>query len=678
MRKNNIWLAIVLALFMAGGAAADEVRYLYDENFPAGVISRADFQNNLRGLAQMDIGPLQPMAKRVLDGMEYSADSAAAAAYSGTGVTVTSDSSNEQEGSYSLKAVIDATDNRSMSRSLTINLSAFLSIKLWERSSQTSDTFRFYVEDSSGNQSYWDITSDASAGTWQQDTLTLASPDGNNGTAADLTDITSYGYQNLTASTTYYFDTVKAIVGMTVAVKGTNLGEYYRHVTFGGQPIQVDVQATPTLTAPIGNPRIDILTIDSSGTLAWVAGTEASTPAAPWSSVSQNVIPICEVYLKTSMSQVLDYEDKDTDTNQGYILSDDRPFIQAPFTWKKGADVASASSMTLGNDGNVFDITGTTTITSITAKPAGSIVILQFDGAVTVTDGSNLKLNGNFVSAAESVLSLYSDGTNWHEFARQPTASNFVQLTDTPSSYSGQALKVLRVNSGETSVELHTPSVLDASDTPASFTASKYWKTNAAGNAVEQVTGPGIFNSCQAFTTSGTWTKPADISKIYGRVWGNGGSGASGGTTTSGGGGGGGGYAEGLISVSSNVTVTINSSLSSFAGVTTLQATVGSNAAGTVGGAGGVGSGGTLNLTGGTGGSGSPSGATSNGYPGATGGGSPMGGAGGPGGGGSNTPTPASSGAAGTFPGGGGGGGGEGSNPGTGGTGGGGYVVICY
>lgn len=92
--------------------------------------------------------------------------------------------------------------------------------------------------------------------------------------------------------------------------------------------------------------------------------------------------------------------------------------VQGPVA--KGADVASTGSMTLGTDGTYFDITGTTTITSITAKTAGTIVYLQFDGALTVTDGGNLKLNGDFVTAAESTLMLLCDGTNWYEISRTP------------------------------------------------------------------------------------------------------------------------------------------------------------------------------------------------------------------------------------------------------------------
>lgn len=84
----------------------------------------------------------------------------------------------------------------------------------------------------------------------------------------------------------------------------------------------------------------------------------------------------------------------------------------------KGVDVTSATTITLGDDGNFFDITGTTTITSITAKSAGTLVVLQFDGIVTVTDGSNLSLAGNFVTTAGDTITLISDGVLWHEVCR--------------------------------------------------------------------------------------------------------------------------------------------------------------------------------------------------------------------------------------------------------------------
>lgn len=87
--------------------------------------------------------------------------------------------------------------------------------------------------------------------------------------------------------------------------------------------------------------------------------------------------------------------------------------------WNKGADVASLTSLfTLGADGNYYDITGTNAIDSIAAQTVGKVVALQFDDILTITDGGNLKLHGNFVTAAEATLVLQSDGTDWYELSR--------------------------------------------------------------------------------------------------------------------------------------------------------------------------------------------------------------------------------------------------------------------
>lgn len=84
-----------------------------------------------------------------------------------------------------------------------------------------------------------------------------------------------------------------------------------------------------------------------------------------------------------------------------------------------GAAVASASALPVPT-GRVFHVTGTTNITSITSTnlQAGVVITMIFDGVLTVTDGGNLKLAGNFVTAADSTLSLVYDGTNWYETGR--------------------------------------------------------------------------------------------------------------------------------------------------------------------------------------------------------------------------------------------------------------------
>ena len=102
----------------------------------------------------------------------------------------------------------------------------------------------------------------------------------------------------------------------------------------------------------------------------------------------------------------------------------------------KGSDVASADAVTLGFGGNTFDITGTTTINHInnTNWVVGSVVILHFDGAVTLTHNAgglsgneaNILLSGdaNFTSSAGDILTfLLHDSTSWQEISRNSVAS---------------------------------------------------------------------------------------------------------------------------------------------------------------------------------------------------------------------------------------------------------------
>lgn len=76
--------------------------------------------------------------------------------------------------------------------------------------------------------------------------------------------------------------------------------------------------------------------------------------------------------------------------------------------------IASASTITLG-EGDAFTISGTTNIASITASYATRIVVLKFNDVLTLTDGGNLVLAGNFVTSANDTIILVCDGTNWIE-----------------------------------------------------------------------------------------------------------------------------------------------------------------------------------------------------------------------------------------------------------------------
>ncbi|MDH3981277.1 MAG: hypothetical protein OES84_00075 [Kiritimatiellaceae bacterium] len=83
--------------------------------------------------------------------------------------------------------------------------------------------------------------------------------------------------------------------------------------------------------------------------------------------------------------------------------------IQETFTPFQGADVASASVLTLGV-GNTFDVTGTTTITSIASKGVGTYVTLQFDGALTLTHhATDLILGGHDILTAAGDIAVFKE-----------------------------------------------------------------------------------------------------------------------------------------------------------------------------------------------------------------------------------------------------------------------------
>lgn len=81
----------------------------------------------------------------------------------------------------------------------------------------------------------------------------------------------------------------------------------------------------------------------------------------------------------------------------------------------KGADVMSATSLAIGDDGNYFDVTGTTTVAAIAAKGVGTVVRLHFDGILTLTHHATdfvLPTGANITTAAgdEATFVEYAAG----------------------------------------------------------------------------------------------------------------------------------------------------------------------------------------------------------------------------------------------------------------------------
>lgn len=92
----------------------------------------------------------------------------------------------------------------------------------------------------------------------------------------------------------------------------------------------------------------------------------------------------------------------------------------------KGSDISSASSINIStaDTGSYFHITGTTGITSITARNAGNIVCLRFAGVLTLTHNSTSLIlpNGvNRTTAANDIMYFVSEGSgNWRCISTAP------------------------------------------------------------------------------------------------------------------------------------------------------------------------------------------------------------------------------------------------------------------
>lgn len=116
---------------------------------------------------------------------------------------------------------------------------------------------------------------------------------------------------------------------MTVSIGGGVIESFYQQAwSVGTTPITYTAGNSSSISAPSSNSRIDLLYLNAAGALAWVTGTEAASPSAP--TLKLVGIPICLVYCKTTMDRILDYEDRATDTTEGYIYRDIRPILTMP------------------------------------------------------------------------------------------------------------------------------------------------------------------------------------------------------------------------------------------------------------------------------------------------------------------------------------------------------------
>lgn len=188
---------------------------------------------------------------------------------------------------------------------------------------------------------------------------------------------------------------------MTVQVAGTDVESFWREVWIGVDlPLNYAGGNSPALTAPTVNPRISLLTIDSSGTLAWTHGSEAASPTPP--NCPTGKIPICWIYCKTTMVKIVNYEDAGANPNEGYIYRDVRPFLNLG-----GSVIAATNFMSFdkifgggGSDGDAV-ISSNTTL----SDSGIGVKVMRYNN-LTINTGIYLTAHAN-----DKVLVLLIKGT---------------------------------------------------------------------------------------------------------------------------------------------------------------------------------------------------------------------------------------------------------------------------
>ena len=177
----------------------------------------------------------------------------------------------------------------------------------------------------------------------------------------------------------------QAAPDMTVAVDAG-------HIFSGSTITEVPAQASPVIVAPIANSRIDRVVIDNqTGACSVVTGTEAAVPAAP--AIPSGKMPVARVALAVGVAAI---------TNS--MLTDERASGSGGGFGAAGV-IASAATCDLGTVGSHNAvISGTTTITSFgaSASIAAPLYFIEFSGACTVTNGSNIICPASRDLAAQS------------------------------------------------------------------------------------------------------------------------------------------------------------------------------------------------------------------------------------------------------------------------------------
>ena len=172
---------------------------------------------------------------------------------------------------------------------------------------------------------------------------------------------------------------------------GYAVGSLWVNVTADTSYICVDATSTAAVWLRIDNTTAGPLN-KLDATAAPTTGDDTGdgySVGSLWVNVTADTAYICADATSTAAVWLrIDAADLVTDTTPQLGGTLDTNGKQVRFS--KGADIApSGGTLTLGTDGNYFDVTGTAGVSTMTALAIGTVIKLHFDAALTLSHGAS-------------------------------------------------------------------------------------------------------------------------------------------------------------------------------------------------------------------------------------------------------------------------------------------------
>jgi hypothetical protein len=189
----------------------------------------------------------------------------------------------------------------------------------------------------------------------------------------------------------------KSLAGLAASAQGSpdmTLKVFEGVVRFGKSEVRFTGGDSPAFTAPLSDNRIDLLVINSAGTLEIIQGTATASPTAPTYPATKFVI--AEVYLRYGSTSI-----KNTDDSiNGYLYRDARAYtVLMDKFGGDGSDGAlnissGTTTIDLGGQAIVIknytsiSITGTGKLAFTNPHAGGTLIVLRSQGDVTITSST--------------------------------------------------------------------------------------------------------------------------------------------------------------------------------------------------------------------------------------------------------------------------------------------------